>query len=219
MPFAVGNNPFAAGVGDFNNDAKPDFVTANNGNNNATVRLNTTIPANDNFADAITLVGAEGVVTGTNLGATRELNEPPTHAGNAGGASVWYRWQPPTNGSYTFTTYGSGFDTLLVAYTGSFGSLLDVAHSDDDTATFCQPSSSRMTIANANTATTYFIVVDGKNAQTGPIRLRWGRSASIGGEMHGGPSDPIELSGDTCRRVAVSPHTSSRMFLQAAATK
>jgi hypothetical protein len=204
--FTVGTAPFAVAVGDFNQDSRPDFVTANNGSDNATVRLNATIPPNDNFADAITITGATGFVTGTNSGATKEAGEP-VHAGNAGGASVWYRWQPPSNGSYTFTTYPSNFNTLLSIYTGTgVASLTTVVSNDDDATSLCAPKVSRLTIANADSTKTYFIAIDGFNGSTGEVDLRWGRSATISGSMHGG-ANRFELSGPMCQTVSSYPFT------------
>ena len=51
-------------------------------------------------------------MTGTNVGATKETGEPD-HAGNVGGASVWCRWVAPADGTVTFDTFGSNYDTLL----------------------------------------------------------------------------------------------------------
>lgn len=114
------------------------------------------IPGNDDFSNAFTINGNCTTVTGTNLAATKEPGEP-NHAGNVGGASVWWKWIAPTSGSATVTTDGSDFDTLLGVYTGSsVNNLTPVASNDDDgtgsqsTATF-----------NAVAGTTYYIAVDG----------------------------------------------------------
>src|SRR5581483_1636061 len=56
-----------------------------------TVDNHATAAANDDFADRIRISGASGSIDGTNLGASKEDAEP-AHAGNPGGASVWYRW-------------------------------------------------------------------------------------------------------------------------------
>src|SRR5687768_1643410 len=80
----------------------------------------TTPPANDNFASAQTITGCSGTVTGTNIGATRESGEPNHSPDNGGGnRSIWYRWQAPASSTVTFTTAGSGFDTVLGVYSGS----------------------------------------------------------------------------------------------------
>jgi len=46
------------------------------------------------------------------VNATKEPGEP-AHAGNDGGASIWYSWTAPSTGNVTITTEGSSFDTLL----------------------------------------------------------------------------------------------------------
>jgi hypothetical protein len=82
-----------------------------------------TPPANDNFANAQTISGCSGSVSGSSFGATSEAGEPshdptdtsslsPTH-------TVWYQWQAPSSGGTTITTNGSDFDTILAVYTGS----------------------------------------------------------------------------------------------------
>src|SRR5207245_1922507 len=85
-----------------------------------------TPPPNDNFANAVTIIGCTGSVTGTNVGATKEPNEPnhgpPSSQepdGNEGPSSVWYQWQAPGSGSVTMTTAGSNYDTMLGVYTGT----------------------------------------------------------------------------------------------------
>jgi len=75
-------------------------------------------PPNDDFVNAQPILGSSGVIEGTNVGATKEVNEP-NHAGFEAIASVWYRWQAPSNGTYNFTTFGSEPDTVLAVYTGS----------------------------------------------------------------------------------------------------
>src|ERR1017187_5224645 len=75
-------------------------------------------PANDNFANAFAISGASGATNGSNVGASLEAGEPNLF-GVAVGESVWYPWTAPANGSYTFTTVGSDFDSVLGLYTGN----------------------------------------------------------------------------------------------------
>ena len=75
-------------------------------------------PANDAFEDGQNLSGTSGSVTGSNVGATKEVGEP-SHAGDSGGHSVWYRWTAPSSTPVTLDTIGSSFDTLLGVYTGN----------------------------------------------------------------------------------------------------
>jgi len=50
--------------------------------------------------------------------ATKEFGEP-NHAGNSGGKSVWWSFQPPADGALALSTTNSTFDTLLALYTGA----------------------------------------------------------------------------------------------------
>ncbi len=114
-------------------------------------------PANDDFANSGLLSGDLPLTeTGTNVGAIKEAGEPD-HAGNPGGASVWYRWTPAASGPVSINTCGSDFDTLLAVYTGSgLATLSEVASSDDGT---CGSQSSVEFAAVAGE--TYRIAVDG----------------------------------------------------------
>src|ERR1035437_973855 len=88
-------------------------------------------PANDNFANASVITGVSGTSSGSTVGATKEPGEP-NHAGNTGGASAWFRWVAPANGTVTFNTAGSAFDTLLGVYIGTNLSALSLVASNDD---------------------------------------------------------------------------------------
>ena len=92
-------------------------------------------PANDDFADAITLTGAIGEATGTNIGATIDNGEY-SYAGldedDDGGGEVWWKWTAPASGTVVFDTFGSDYDTSISVYTGGTLESLDrVAYNDD----------------------------------------------------------------------------------------
>jgi hypothetical protein len=136
-----------------------------------------TPPANNNFASAQVLTGCSGTVNGTNVGATRESNEPNHSPDNGGGSrSVWYEWQSPASSTVTVTTGGSGFDTVLAVYSGSsVGSLSSLGKNDD-----VIPGNDRTSMLTfaALAGTTYRIAVDGYNnndsgGEVGPITLGW----------------------------------------------
>jgi hypothetical protein len=124
-----------------------------------------TPPANDFFTNRIALTGASVSLMATNTAATREPGEP-NHADKIGGASVWWTWTAPTNGTVTLGTGGSDFDTLLAVYTGNaISNLIPVASNDDYTGL-----QSRLTfIAAAGGA--YQFAVDGFNKAMGTISL------------------------------------------------
>ena len=55
-------------------------------------------PANDNFVDAeVPSTEDTSPTSGSNVDATKEAGEPD-HGGDAGGASVWYRWTASDSG-------------------------------------------------------------------------------------------------------------------------
>lgn len=56
-------------------------------------------PGNDNFAAAQTLAGPQGMIAGSNVGATAE----PGEAFGALAASVWHRWTAPEDGAWEFS--------------------------------------------------------------------------------------------------------------------
>ena len=155
-----------------------------------------TPPPNDNFVNAQTISGVSGSVTGTNVGSSKEPDETTV------GHSVWYKWQAPANGDFTFSTFGSDFNTLLFVFTGeSVGALTGRGTSDDDAQSFCSTFISRVTFT-ATQGQTYYLAVDGANsftfpAITGNIRLKWGKSAKISGEVVGS-GGRIEMTGGIC---------------------
>lgn len=125
-------------------------------------------PPNDNFAQAVSLEGSTGSADGTNREATKEGNEP-NHAGDSGGASIWYRWNAPAGGEITFSTSGSDFDTLLAVYDGdSVDQLTQVAAADN--SRHDHTSAVRF---SATAETTYYVAVDGWNGETGSVVLEW----------------------------------------------
>jgi hypothetical protein len=86
------------------------------------------VPSNDDFANASVI----SVTPFTDAVSTVEATNQATDAtGCGGGHSVWYVYTATNNGSISFDTFGSSFDTLLSAYTGTEGSLTQVACNDD----------------------------------------------------------------------------------------
>lgn len=125
-------------------------------------------PANDDFSSAAVIATASGSLAAVNTLATKEGGEP-FHAGDAGGASIWYVFTSAADGQITFDTFGSDFDTLLGVYTGlAVNSLANVASNDDDSGT----TQSRVVFL-ATAGTPYYIAVDGKAGATGNFALNW----------------------------------------------
>jgi thiol-disulfide isomerase/thioredoxin len=127
-------------------------------------------PANDMFANRIVITGTNTVLSGSNIDATKEPEEPD-HAGDSGGASVWYTWTAPFSGFVTISTAGSDFDTMLGVYTGSsVASLTWVADNDDED--YDAGIYTSRVFAEVTARQTYQIAVDGYGGDSGSVRLQ-----------------------------------------------
>jgi hypothetical protein len=130
-------------------------------------KISLTLPANDAFATAHAISGAQGVTNGTAIRATRETGEP-NHAGNANTPSAWYTWTAPASGHVTLQlTYTPvvGSQTALAVYTGSSVASLTLVTNNSGmmpTITF-----------NASSGTTYRIAVCGYENSAGDFTLTW----------------------------------------------
>ncbi len=120
-------------------------------------------PANDDFINRFTLSGNTASANGTSLLATKETGEP-NHAGNSGGHSVWWKWTATAAGQLSLDTHGSGFDTLLAAYTGSSVSALTPIAANDNDGT---PGGTSSILLQVLPGTEYEIAVDGANGVAG----------------------------------------------------
>ncbi len=132
-------------------------------------------PANNDFANAQVIAGCSGSVNGTNIGANKQSGEQ-SHSpdGDAGGGSVWYHWQAPSNGSVTINTEGSTYDTLLAVYTGNSVNGTAIAKNDDVDIGVILHSQVTFT---ASAGTVYKIAVDGWGGDAGSIELNWTQSS------------------------------------------
>ena len=155
--------------------------------------------SNDDFGSSVTISGASGRSTGGNVGAGKESGEPD-HAGNSGGASVWWTWTAPAAGPVTFGTGGSTFDTLLAVYTGdSLNDLTEIASNDDAQAGDVVFEQSEVRFG-AQQGQTYRLAVDGYDGATGTVVLNW-RSSSSGGD----DIQPIEADASLREEVVDNP--------------
>ncbi len=146
-------------------------VTGTDGAGNTAVRTHTyTVvdsPANDDFV-AAEVLAADGTLDAFNIGATKEVGEPD-HAGNPGGASIWYQWTSPMDGYLTIETTGSSFDTVMAMYTGSSVDALTEIASNDDASGL----QSRLLNVPVTLGSTYHVAVDGYFGLTGSVTLTW----------------------------------------------
>jgi secreted trypsin-like serine protease len=124
---------------------------------------------------------------------TEQASEP-NHAGNIGGASVWYKFTPSVHADMYLNTLGSDGDTLLAVYTDSnggtpnMGDLVLVEGNDDISG-----GEDRSALDfHAFLGTTYYIAVDNfaTSATTGPDRGRVRLNISLDPFVGEGPQFP-----------------------------
>jgi hypothetical protein len=139
-------------------------------------------PANDDFGDAIEMIGdlplAIAGSTGNGiggLGATKEASEP-NHADDPGTGSVWWKWTPLTAGRVSVSTNGSDFDTLMAVYTGSSVSALASVSRYANLGVPASSADEPFHLASrvefdAEAGTTYYLAVDGTGGAFGNVTL------------------------------------------------
>jgi hypothetical protein len=86
------------------------------------------------------------------------------------GSGVWFKFTPPNSSSFTVSTCGSDFDTVLGLYTGSCGALTEVACNDDD-GPDCSGFAASIRFSGV-VDTTYFILAGGFLGATGHLRIQ-----------------------------------------------
>ncbi|MEA2905757.1 MAG: serine protease [Alphaproteobacteria bacterium] len=176
------------------------------GTQTRTATLNVT-PANDNFANAITLSPAGQILGGSTAFTTREAGEPGHDAefGTNGGGSLWYKITPQSSGPIRVTTCPPPtpalpqLDTVIAVYTGNAVNALSRIASNTDLGVACGPLFSDLTF-NAIAGVTYSIAVDGWNGAQGNFTLNVGYVAQsllvdpatnmVASGTQGGPFSP-----------------------------
>lgn len=158
----------------------------------------------DQFEDRRTFLNDSYQGLTNNLDATfQDPAGEPRHAGKSGGKSLWFTWRPGLSGVATFSTVGSGFDTLLAVYQGNaLSSLVEVA-SDEDRGGYLTSRLSFNAIGGAD----YHIAVDGFAGAAGELILSWGLvpAAPALPEITESPSSRVVPEGEPVTLTVVSP--------------
>jgi len=134
-------------------------------------RASAQAPANDQFADRLTVAGAFPIiVAGSTIDSTAEAGEPdhafdfdsdfPNRASN----SVWYSWMATVTGSVSFAVENLDFDATIAVYSGDILTSLTLEGYAD--RFFIAPE---VAIANVQAGVTYAIAVDGFSTTPGVI--------------------------------------------------
>ncbi len=179
---------------------------------------------NDNFAQAKVIEGPAGTVEGTNVATSHEVGED-NHAGSLATSSVWYRWRPVNNGTVTFNTKGSSFNTVLAVYLGLSVSTLTPVVSNDDSGALSPdgitPDVTSSVSFPAQAGAFYYIAVDSSitdifgTGDTGAISLNWNQNEEatrfkISGVVKTSTSEPV--LGAQIRLVGADTTNSSVTF-------
>jgi hypothetical protein len=120
------------------------------------LRVSTVVPppSNDDFAAApiLTLPYLDWMNVD---GATTDATDPvlPCGPGTKAYQSVWFRYTPDSSGEVVFSTYSSGYNTVLAVWSGTEGNLTNIGCNDD-----FRGSTSLLTL-NLNGGSTYYVEV------------------------------------------------------------
>ena len=115
--------------------------------------------------------GFSGAQIFNTFGAVKELGEPD-HCDVPGGASQWFAYQAPIDGTVGMSTDGSDFDTVLAVYkadSADFTSLTEVACDNDSGI----DGSDSVVSFEASADTIYYVVVDGVDGATGTVQIAY----------------------------------------------
>jgi hypothetical protein len=119
-------------------------------------------PTNDNFANATTVTEPLPFTDSVNTtDATVEATDPTASCAPTT-HTVWYGYAPSSSGFVQADTFGSGYDTTLSVWTGTLGSLSEVACNDDSGADL-----QSKVVWDASASTTYYIMAGSFNDSPG----------------------------------------------------
>ncbi|HYF48537.1 MAG TPA: trypsin-like serine protease [Planctomycetota bacterium] len=167
----TGGSNFDASFGDNSFDTRVDSISA------WINRVTAGQSPNDSFADALALFGTQAQDTVKSTACSKETGEP-NHAGDPGGASLWWRWTASNSGQVTVTTTGSDFDTLLAVYQGKSVDALTLVGSNNDDNAVVPTNKTSTVLFNAVAGKTYRIAVDGVGGAEGTVRVTLSQQGS-----------------------------------------
>ena len=210
VPTGATTGPITVTVSGVGSVVSSTFTVSNSG----------TAPANDDFANAQVISGATGVVTGSNVFATKQSGEP-SH-GTTGGNSVWFSWVAPSTGAFLFDQTDSEFGAYVAVYTGTAVNALTQVVTGDQPNSFTFNYAPAAFLAQAGV--TYYIAVDGFNATSGGLKLSWSPLAAptitsfTPTSVYAGQSMTIQGSGFTPRTTVTVAGVTASVLLTSATT-
>ena len=127
------------------------------------VQFASTPPANDQCSGAVT-VSSSGYTNTQSTASATSTGDPAPGCVSGFGNGVWYKYTPASSGRIVVDTMGSDFDTGLAIYTGTCGSLTQVACDDDNGG-----NRTSLITSSVTAGTTYCILAGGHNGLTGNL--------------------------------------------------
>jgi hypothetical protein len=121
-------------------------------------------PGNDDFGSATTIAALPFSDATSTVDATTQAGDPVDCID--ADHSVWYSYTSDFDGFVAVDTYGSDYDTVLSAYTGTQGSLTEIACNDDSGGTLQSHIKWAVT-----SGTTYHVMVSGFYGSSGSLVL------------------------------------------------
>lgn len=127
--------------------------------------------------------GYNGAQVFNTIYATPDPNEPQ-HCGVAGGASYWFAYEAPTNGTLNLDTIGSRYDTVLAAYEVppgefSYANLISLGCDNDGVAPL---GASRLEVPVV-AGRQYLVAVDGVGGLRGLAQLNYRLETAPGADL------------------------------------
>src|SRR5437870_4007545 len=135
-----------------------------------------TTPANDDFANAITVSPLPYTDIKNTIVATTETGERLDCTGLVIGRTVWYNFTPSETVTVTVDTLGSDFDTVLAVYTGPDVSTATQLTCNDDASVATTTSQVQFLGAPA---TIYRTQVGGFNGESGNMTVHVSQQAVV----------------------------------------
>lgn len=121
-------------------------------------------PSNDDCAGASIVGNVPYSDIVDTSAATIGTGDPIPSCGNGSNSkSVWYAYTPSASGILTADTFGSSYDTILSAYTGTCGTFVDAACNDDSAG------SQSMVQMNVTAGNIYHFLVSARNTDGGAV--------------------------------------------------
>jgi hypothetical protein len=152
-------------------------------------------PANDAIAAASTVGALPFNASPNTLLATQETNDPTLSCigGQKGFYTVWYRYTANANRNLVLNTAGSAYDTVVGVFTGSPGSLSQVACNDNDGSS----PQARVEFSVSN-GTSYYIALASRQSNAfGNAQVSLVESAVLGVPNLTAPVDAATTTDDT----------------------